>query len=130
MPYLCLRLPLLVASFLPLLQTPLQPYEACFTGRSAEDEVDIDAMSTDEAEVHEEVAEAVQAARKEGLRNDLLGMVCPSDWTIQAPEPLGTLNMPLFCTDAQVFACSCPSTCLKPIVTMFQQFWYLGQRPN
>lgn len=51
-------------------------------------------MSTDEAEVHEEVAEAVQAARKEGLRDALLGMVCPSDWTIQAPEPLGTLNMP------------------------------------
>ena len=51
-------------------------------------------MSTDEAEVHEEVAEAVQAARKEGLRDDLLGMVCPSDWTIQAPEPLGTLNTP------------------------------------
>ena len=51
-------------------------------------------MSTGEAEVHEEVAEAVQAARKEGLRDDLLGMVCPSDWTIQAPEPLGTLILP------------------------------------
>lgn len=51
-------------------------------------------MSIDEAEVHEEVAEALQAARKEGLRDDLLGMVCPSDWTIQAPEPLGTLHMP------------------------------------
>lgn len=49
-------------------------------------------MSSDEAEVHEEVAEAVQAARREGLRDDLLGIVCPSDWTTQAPEPLGTLH--------------------------------------
>lgn len=49
-------------------------------------------MSSDEAEVREEVAEAVQAARREGLRDDLLGMVCPSDWTTQAPEPLGTLH--------------------------------------
>lgn len=54
-------------------------------------------MSIAEAEVHEEVAEAVQAARKEGLRDDLLGMVCPSDWTIQAPEPLGTLHVPPPC---------------------------------
>ncbi len=47
-------------------------------------------MSNDDEEVREEVAEAVQSARKEQLRDDLLGMVCPSDWTIQAPEPPGT----------------------------------------
>lgn len=64
---------------------------ALSTGQQAADGVDADAMSIDEAEVREEVAEAVQAARKEGLRDDLLGMVCPSDWKIQAPEPLGTL---------------------------------------
>lgn len=52
-------------------------------------EVDIGVLSDDEQEVREEVAEAVQAARKEQLRDDLLGMVCPSDWTIQAPEPPG-----------------------------------------
>lgn len=52
-------------------------------------------MSSDEVEVHEEVAEAVQAARKEGLRDTLLGMVCPSDWTTQAPEPLGNPHTPL-----------------------------------
>jgi hypothetical protein len=46
-------------------------------------------MSIDGEEVQEEVAEAVQSARKERLRDDLLGMVCPSDWTIQAPEPPG-----------------------------------------
>ena len=46
-------------------------------------------MSIDGEEVQEEVAEAVQSARKERLRDDLLGMVCPSDWTIQAAEPPG-----------------------------------------
>ena len=64
-------------------------------------------MSTDEAEVHEEVAEAVQAARKEGLRDDLLGMVCPSDWTIQAPEPLGILNMAPSETAILCLLCCC-----------------------
>ena len=65
-------------------------------------------MSTDVAEVHEEVAEVVQAARKEGLRDDLLGMVCPSDWTIQAPEPLGTLDTPPSpYRDSQCCACFC-----------------------
>ena len=67
----------------------------CCTGPPAADEVDVDAMSTDEAEVHEEVAEAVQMVRKARLRDDLLGMVCPVDWTIQAPEPLGDPNTPL-----------------------------------
>ena len=52
-------------------------------------EGDVSVLSDDEQEVREEVAEAVQAARKEQLRDDLLGMVCPSDWTIQAPEPPG-----------------------------------------
>ena len=52
-------------------------------------EVDVGVLSDDEQELREEVAEAVQAARKEQLRDDLLGMVCPSDWTIQAPEPPG-----------------------------------------
>lgn len=66
---------------------------SCCIGPAAADELDIDAMSTDEAEVHEEVAEAVQAVRKDCLRDDLLGMVCPADWTIQAPEPLGDPNI-------------------------------------
>ena len=39
--------------------------------------------------MQEEVAEAVQQARRERLRDDVLGMVCPSDWTIQAEEPPG-----------------------------------------
>ncbi|KAL0039084.1 hypothetical protein WJX77_007371 [Trebouxia sp. C0004] len=63
-------------------------------GQCQADEADLDAMSNDEEEVQEEVAEAVQSARKERLRDDLLGMVCPSDWTIQAPEPPG-LKLPL-----------------------------------
>ncbi len=66
-------------------------------------------MSIDGEEVQEEVAEAVQSARKERLRDDLLGMVCPSNWTIQAPEPPGMqdvmmllvtmINMPLLLPD-------------------------------
>lgn len=43
----------------------------------------------EEGEAREEVAEAVQQQRRERLRDDVLGMVCPSDWTIQAPEPPG-----------------------------------------
>ncbi|KAL0047258.1 hypothetical protein WJX82_010979 [Trebouxia sp. C0006] len=69
-----------------------QPVEG--QGQRQTDEADLDAMSIDGEEVQEEVAEAVQSARKERLRDDLLGMVCPSDWTIQAPEPPG-LKLPL-----------------------------------
>lgn len=42
-----------------------------------------------EEEAREEVAEAVQQQRRERLRDDVLGMVCPADWTVQAPEPPG-----------------------------------------
>ena len=66
-------------------------------------------MSADEREVHEEVADAVQAARKERLRDDLLSMVCPSDWTIQAPEPLG--KSPALGLLSHVHSCCHPSTC-------------------
>lgn len=55
-------------------------------------------MSNDGEEVHEEVAEAVQSARKERLRDDLLGMVCPTDWTIQAPEPPGMQDIMICCS--------------------------------
>lgn len=42
-----------------------------------------------EEEAHEEAEGAIQQQRREQLRDDVLNMVCPSDWTVQAPEPPG-----------------------------------------
>lgn len=58
-------------------------------GQNAANGADEHALSDEEEQQREEVAEPVQAARKERLRDDLLNMVCPTDWTIQAPEPPG-----------------------------------------
>lgn len=68
-----------------------KPQKDCVTaaGQHQTEEGDLDGLSNDDEEVQEEVAEAVQSARKERLRDDLLGMVCPVDWTIQAAEPPG-----------------------------------------
>ena len=59
-----------------------------------EAELEIQHVIDAEEEAQEEVAEAVQQARRERLRDDVLGMVCPTDWTIQADEPPGAA---LFC---------------------------------
>ena len=52
-------------------------------------DVEIQRVIDAEEEAQEEVAEAVQQARREQLRDDVLSMVCPTDWTIQAEEPPG-----------------------------------------
>ena len=67
-------------------------------------------IANDEEEMQEEVAEAVQAARKERLRDDLLGMVCPSDWTIEAPEPAGIATAVCSLLQFQV-PCTCGLAC-------------------
>lgn len=53
-------------------------------------EVEIQRVIDAEEEAREEVAETVQQARRERLRDNVLSMVCPTDWTIQAEEPPGT----------------------------------------
>lgn len=60
-----------------------------YAGHDAAPEADEHALSDEEEQKREEVAEDVQLERKERLRDDLLSMVCPTDWTIQAPEPPG-----------------------------------------
>lgn len=50
----------------------------------------------EEEDAQEEVAEAVQQQRRERLRDDVLNMVCPSDWTVQALEPPGQYFLEAF----------------------------------
>ena len=65
-------------------------------GQDAAPEADEHALSDEEEQKREEVAEDVQTERKERLRDDLLSMVCPTDWTIQAPEPPGIYMLSAF----------------------------------
>ena len=69
-----------------------------FAERQADDmEMSGEHVVDEEEEAREEVAEAVQQQRRERLRDDVLGMVCPSDWTIQAPEPPGIKRTQVDC---------------------------------